>query len=319
MMLSPPQLQALTDFNAQLSQLEITVASIKNRLYEHHDRGQLLAAVNRLPRYTKDQEGVAIELVKPEFIQGNQAVSIAISALSDWYGESGYSTKFVHRTPGAIIVSQNDGALCALIVESNRLKKELNALLPAIGETDIRFDVIHRYHPMLVVLQLIRRISQIVGPPGPEAVTFSWGSKPAIYKVSPKDIVERLQSMARRMAIVDESSAAQHALLERDIIAVQSLPPDAELRLRRDLPPRPLMNIRWPEVNGHKNKAVREGHTPLVVVGSTVPVSIGSLKTFCTEKRKERAKRVDPRSLNWAPVVDTLPVFKVELSTADRR
>lgn len=317
MKLSPSQLNALSQFNDLVKQLEDIASEITERLLNHKHQGNLRASISELPRYTKNQEGIEIESADPVFLTGDEAVQKAIKALSDWFGEDGYSTKFCHRTPGAIIVSEQDDELAELFEQCNSVKQGLSALLPQIGDTETRFEAIHRYHPMLITLQLVRQITVDIGPPGPESITFSWGSKPAIYKLKVEDAIGRLNAISKHLVIHDESSASRYNAIQQDILAIQSLPAGAQLRLRRDLPPKPLMNIRWPSINGTKAKIVREGHTPLVVLGSTASVKIGALKPFCREQRKTRAKRKDPRGFIWEQITHTVPIFKVQSQEAD--
>jgi DNA replication terminus site-binding protein len=324
---SPDQLRAADEFSRLVEQLENAVAELKQLL---DGAKPLLAQVFDLPRVTREEEEEPVQFIAPETISGDAAFARGLQALDDWYGVPGYSTKAVHRTPGVMAFHTADPeSVMAAVERCNTTKRALKVLTPRLGSQDDRFELIHSRHYMLILLQLTRQITALTCPPAIRSVTFTWGFKTEIFKLTVDKACKLVEGLRHRPVPLGDNQTPWPERVDREIARLRSLPTDTELRHRRLLKVRPMTNVRYILTEEEKlareaalargervNQPVKlyEGHTPLLILNPPRGMTVGELRSFNADVRSKRAPR---RGLKTSsePVTAIAPIYLVQ----DRR
>ncbi|MBU2952314.1 DNA replication terminus site-binding protein [Marinobacter sp. F3R08] len=319
------QLAAINDINERIEALEGVCADLKSDLRQC-DISQ--AKVSCLPRPKKGQETELPERIEPELFTGTEAFDRLLFALTDWYGDGEHSTKFVARTPGAI-VAQCENELAAMIqrrvAQANTLKDQIKERIPKLGTRNDRFELLHAHHPMLVTLQLVRQFTVLPPEPVLQSLSFTWGVKTQILKVSVDEAVERIKQRLTESPPDTMDKAQWEWNVAKEMNRVKSLPAHTELRQRRELLVRPMVNIRRhlspAERDARRQKwqkekkfdqpvTLREAHTPLILLNPTIPVKIGTLGVYDANAASKRAKRAG-RKTSEEPISPLVPIYPV--------
>lgn len=298
------QLNAADEFSALVRQLETAVAGLQRLLTQAE---AWRARVFVLPRVRREDEEKPVSLVETKMVEGREAFAQGLGAFNDWYGIKEYSTKAVHRLPGVLAYQVEDPqAIVVAVDHCNDLKRALKTVIPRLGNRDDRFELIHARHHMLILLQLTRQITALACPPGIRSVTFTWGFKTEIFKLTLDQACKVLEGYRKRPVPNSEPGFSWGERVDQEIFKLRSLPLDTELRHRRPLKIRPLVNVRYllnEEEQREREQALArgesvnqpvklyEGHTPLIVLNPPPGMSIGVLGTFCAETRSRRAPR----------------------------
>ena len=317
---SAAQLDALNRLSRQIDLLEEACDALNALLSRCH---QWTGRTFIIPRVRHEDEGRPVTDIAVTETPASDVMAALMASLTDWYGVPGYSTKHVHRTPGAVVVHTDEPArLLAAIEHCNELKARMLSIIPELGNRNDRFELIHRRHPMLIQLQLTRRLTALLCPPDIQSITFSWGYKTEIRKLTVEQacaVLERYRAM--NPARYDDG-IPWTVRIDQDMARLRSLPPTTPLRHRRPLNVRPLANVRFrltDEQRRDRDKArdrgervnqptvLREAHTPLIVINPREPVRIGALPCYDANQRAGRKARsgglTDPeRLVPYAPI-----------------
>lgn len=317
------QLNAMDEFANLVEKLEVATQQLREPLLEAEP---VIGKVFRLPRVLPEDEEKPILFVEPEALSGDDAFRAGLAALDDWYGVPGYSTKSVHRTPGALAFhTDRTEEIVAAAELCNQIKNQIKALLPNMGNRYDRFEMIRARFHMMVLLQLTRQLLVMPCPRDIRSVTFTWGFKTEIFKLSIDQACEILESYRNRPVETDDGETPWSERLDREINKIRSLPPGTELRHRRPLKVRPMANIRYvlteqerlerqqARVRGERvNEPIKlyEAHTPFIILNPPPQMTIGDLGTFDAEERKKRTPR---RGLKTAsdPITGIAPIYLV--------
>lgn len=107
------------------------------------------------------------EFNPPQEINVNQSV-LNIDTLMDIYRQQRvdkvhvrdehYSTKITRKFPGFIVVKNNHREVMALVSEINRLRDKFAQAVKVINYENSRSEILHQFYPMLVTLQVSRKI-----------------------------------------------------------------------------------------------------------------------------------------------------------------
>lgn len=303
-MYSIDQLNAADEFSTLVARLEKAVGLLRERLAQ---ASPIQAQVFDLPRVTRAEEEDPILYVQPNPISGDAAFDRGLYALGDWYGVAGYSTKAVHRTPGVLAYRTSDPeSVISAVERCNAIKQSLKSVIPRLGKPDERFELIRAQHPMMILLQLTRQITVLACPPDIRSVTFTWGFKTEIYKLTVDKACETINRLRHRPIPLGDNETPWPERIDREITRLRSLPAGTQLRHRRPLKVRPLVNVRYiltaeevaereaAQARGERvNQPVKlfEGHTPLLVLNPPKAMRIGELRSFNAEERSKRAPR----------------------------
>jgi DNA replication terminus site-binding protein len=318
------QLNAIERFSALVEQLEKDTLELKRLLRSSEVLNAKAFNIDRIP---SDKEAdQALDHIPVDVLTGGSAVKAIDFAFSDWYGEEGYSTKFVHRTPGAIVInSDKPQSIVDAVARCNETKQLLSAETIKMGPPSERFKLIHAHHHMMIQLQLTRKIHALTCPPDIHSVTFSWGFKTEIKKLSLDqacDIINRLRNGQSAAQAYDTSWPA---LIDDEVARLQSLPQGTEFRLRRVLNVRPQANIRYrlsaaqredrqkTLERGGKVKQptiAREAHSPIIIINPKDSVILGDLKDYSAFERSQRKERSGGITAK-EPITPLAPIYQV--------
>lgn len=326
---SSAQLEAIDQINERIEALETVVADLQYNLRQC-DIVQAKVAV--VPRPKKGETTDLPERIEPELLTGTEAFDRAMFALTDWYGDGEHSTKVVARTPGTIVVRCSDTnaeMIDRQIAQANVLKDQIKELIPRLGTRNDRFELLHNHHHMLVTLQLVRHYTALPPKPVIQSLSFTWGVKTEIKRVTVSEAIERIHKIMNDPAPEGMDPTQWEWNISRELNRVRSLPSDTELRQRRTLVVRPMVNIRWrlsqAERDARREKwekekkfdqpvSLREAHTPLIVLNPTTPVKVGTLGVYDAINAKKRTRRAD-RKTSDEPISWLLPIYPVLSST----
>lgn len=278
--------RAMDAIEARLGELVIQVRSSK----------LIRAKVFALPRATADNEESPYTHIPVSATAGAEALEQACASFQEFYGVGDVSTKAVFRLPGAIAIhTPCSAALKGCIEAVNEAKDDFCQLAQTVADPYERFEIVHRAFPRLIFLQCVRKIHYVDEPL--VSATFTWGSKSAIKKVSHDEVLSMLSS-------IRAEGRHDPSVIEGDIAVLHSLQHRGELRMRRDLKVRPLVNLRFKD----GSKALREGHSPLILINPGDDVRIGELKDFDIELRdRKRGERITEDE----PLLKCLRVYRV--------
>jgi DNA replication terminus site-binding protein len=279
------------------------------------DAKQLLMQANpvqcriyQIPRTVRENESQPVTDIHPTDLSGTEAFHAALHAMTDWYGHPQYSTKVVNRVPGALVLTNVDESqVLDRMAEINRSKTTIESLIPSLGSRDDRFELLHRHFPWLILAQLTRRLQVLPCSPPLQSCTFTWGIKTEIKKMTADQVCERLESFRQRpRSTIDD--VPWDIKIDREIMAIRSLPASAQLRSRRVLRVRPLANLRYRAIDGEPAKTyMREAHTPILMLNPSRPIKLGVLKNYDVQTRSGR-QRLKDRG-HYEKVSDLLPIY----------
>lgn len=320
------QLQTIEEINERIEALEGVCADLVSDLRQC-DVEQAKVAV--VPRPKIDEEDAEPDRIEPEHFSGAEAFDRALFALTDWYGDGQHSTKAVARTPGAIVVrcdETKEAMIQRRVAQANALKDQVKERIPKLGNRNDRFELLHSHHHMLVTLQLTRHYTVLPPTPVIQSLSFTWGVKTEIKSVTVEEVCKRIEAMAQDAPPETMDRAQWEWNISKELNRVKSLPASTELRQRRELVVRPMVNIRrhlsaaerdarrerWEkEKKFDQPVTLREAHTPLIVLNPSLPVKIGQLGVYDVNERKKRAKRRGRKTTD-EPISWLLPVYPVK-------
>ena len=266
-----------------------------------------------LPKLSKAEEQDPPADVHVGCLMGERAGSQIRMSMSDWHFDAGMSGRFVSRTPGVWIArSASADEIMRLVADINATKDALQATTKRMGDRHARFALISTRFKRLVLKQLTRHILVLNRYPSLQSVRFTWGQKVAITKVSKQEAVEMVARYRADGPSDQDDPTAFEDWVRDDMAGLMSLSESDELRVRRVLRPRPMMNLRFKIPEGdapHPQTLLREAHTPVLVLNPSRDVRIGPLQSFVAEARADRPTRSD--SLNYEPVSHCAPIYRV--------
>lgn len=307
------QLETIASINRQIERLERTAGALQTALRQC----QLVqASVAVIPRPAAGDEGNRPAVIVPEQQNGPKAFELALKALTDWYGDPEFSTKAVARYPGAVAL-ECDNAHAARILKlariGNTIKDRIRALYPKLGNKSQAFELLHNYHHMLVYLQLVRHWTALPRDPLVQSVTFTWGFKPEIRKLSAADAVKNISEWRAAPPPEGMEASEWQEIIDNNLLQLQSLPGDTPLQHRRHLVVRPLANVRyalteeerevrraaWQTNKPAKEKVkTMEGHTPILLINPDPKIKIKPIGQYDELKRLQRKKRAGRKAKN---------------------
>ena len=320
------QLQAIEDINVRIDGLGAVFKHLKSALRQCDI---VQARISVLPRPKIGDVEDLPDRIEPEVLAGAEAFERALFALTDWYGDGVHSTKVVARTPGAIVLRSDETTatnIDHLATQANTLKDQIRDRIPHLGNRNDRFELLHNYHHMLITLQLTRHVIVLPSEPIIQSLSFTWGVKTEIKKVTVEQSCQRIAQFLNAPPPVGMASALWEWNVNKELARVGSLPANTELRQRRVLVVRPMVNIRrhlspaerdarrekW-EKEGKFEQPVklREAHTPLIVLNPEYPIKVGSLGVYSALERSQRQKR-SGRKTAEEPISWLVPIYPVK-------
>lgn len=313
---SADQLTAIDDIGRDIEALE----NVAQELCAELRACRLITAqVAKVPRPKKGNEkDLPAPHIQPEHLSGSDAFEAALYALTDWYGDDEHSTKAVARTPGAIVLRATDCQLetiTRLFDLANAIKDRIKSTIPRLGNQDERFRLLHDHHRMLVTLQLIRHWTLFPPLPLIQSVTFSWGVKTEIKRVTVEELIEKVKLCLNDPAPEGVSRYEWEQAVSDELTRVSSLPSSTELRARRKLVVRPLANIRFradPRNSDQRSRPVllREAHTPLFLFSNEeAAIRVKPIGDYDDQQRGQRKSRGD-RKCEEKPVTWLFPIYR---------
>ncbi|KRW83729.1 DNA replication terminus site-binding protein [Marinobacter sp. P4B1] len=313
---SPDQLAAIEEIGRNMEALE----ALANELCDQIRACTMIAAqASQLPRPKKDAETDLPSHIEPvEHLTGEEALTLALKALTDWYGDGEHSTKAVARTPGVVVLDEGDcrvETIGGLFEQANHIKQTIRDLIPRLGSQDERFRLLHDHHRMLITLQLIRNWTLLPPQPRIQSVTFTWGIKTEIKKVTVDELLAKMKRYLNDPP-PDVSLSQWNDAVNTELSHVASLSRSTELRFRRKLIVRPLANIRFrQDTQGTEGQRpptlLREAHTPIFTFQRPGDaIRIKPIGTYDERLRKQRKPRADRKACE-KPVTWLFPVYQI--------
>jgi len=270
------------------------------------------ARVFVLPDIYAGEEIIEPDEIHPVALSGVEARNAALAGFGRFHTDEGLSTRNVWRLPGVVVLHTDDPrAIADQIANINRLRDAFQELTLSVADENERYDLIHHAFPGMIYLQAVRQLRVLQGPV--QSVTFSWGRKSASQLISLESADAKLEYAARKAPPallartgMSETRLRDTVLREREYLT--QLPPDTQVRWRRLLRVRPLMNVRRPrDEDGRPVVLQREANTPLLLLNAP-NVRLKPMRPYDARKRSERQARSD-QGCKGTPVSRVLPLF----------
>jgi DNA replication terminus site-binding protein len=258
-----------------------------------------VSRVYALPPIQPDEQVAHTRPIIVNQLDDLQGFEAAMAAFTNLYAVDAHSTRFAHRLPGLICVSGSAAAkdeLISNIQQINQQKEHIKATLLSIKNADKRYEIVHRLFPMIITLNIYRKIKFMDNP---EHITFNWANKKSVVKTTRAKVLEKLTKQSRQKPSSLLTTADEWQLLiAKDIQDIQRLPEDCLLRYCRSLPMQPIVNINY--------KAIQFiCALPLVAwhESGTFPKII-NLASYLPKTQ------VRPASLTMLPVIERLNLYQ---------
>lgn len=317
------QLNAIERFSELVELLETEARSLKHLLLDSQVLG---AKAFEIARVSTEDESQSMDFIPVESFDGNHAVKAILHAFTDWYGEPGFSTRYVHRTPGALVIQTgNPQSILDAVARCNHIKAALEEEASKMGKPNDRFGLIHSHHHMMVQLQLTRKITALLCPPDIQSVTFSWGFKTEIKKLTIEQACDMIGRLRDSRDLPLGGDTPWPSGIDEEIHRMQSLPVGTEFRLRRMLNVRPQANIRYrlseEEQEARRKVAqkggkvkqptiAREAHSPIIILNPQGDVKLRDLKDYSRLARSDRKERSGGITAK-EPFTPLAPIYQV--------
>lgn len=272
------------------------------------------ARVFELPITAPGEESAPVSEIPVQVIEGAPALDLALRAYDNFYALPGQSTRTVYRLPG--IISINPPAPSAFIkqIQSiNQLKTDFLLLVRKLPDRKTRFEVVHRMFPMMLTLQVTRQIQGYAEPM--KSATFTWGKKTALRRVTRDEVIDMLYDM-REQAPSNIDPQTWYSMLDADIVRMQSLPADVQLRYRRELKVRPLCNLLLDD----GRKWLREANLPILLIGPAEGMRLGYLAPYNAHSTAPRpGRKSEQRQTEQDRVLAHLPIYRARATRSGTR
>ena len=255
----------------------------------------LVGRVFSLPPVAKGAEHEPITQISVTQHLGEEARQLALQHYCRLFIQrqsENISTKAAVRLPGALCfeTDEHQHALLHQQVENiNQLKARLEQIITVESglPSEARFEFVHTHLRGLLTLNAYRAITLLDAP---DSVRFGWANKHIIKNVTPQEIIEKLEKSLKAGHAQAPWTREQWAeKVQQELIAVQSLPAGARLKIKRPVKVQPIARI-WDKEQQKQTQLACP--SPLLVLcphRQQVPV-LGELLNYDAENITHRYK-----------------------------
>ena len=269
--------------------------------------------------------GFEIEKIKTEMeknVLRNGINSLDVNVLQEWtkmhrvldswgsyYKAADYSTKFVDRTPGVVVITENISHIKSLINNINKLKDELAFIVREGRDQYERHEFIHKAFNGIMTEQVYRHIHYF-----DKEVTniwFNWASRPVPKSYKIKDALKMLdKKMSRPKYLI--STKEWESMIERIKIEVKSGGFDS-IQQMKEFRVLPTIEMQYFEGIGVKKRKKSNATTPILLFGqkeNTLP-KYSTLNPFIN-KNPDKQMRIGANKTLINPYLKLVGVKKIE-------
>ncbi|MGD8204614.1 DNA replication terminus site-binding protein [Pantoea sp. FN0305] len=260
----------------------------------------LVGRVFSLPPVAKGAEHDPIAQISVTQHLGDEARQLALQHYCRLFIQrqsENISTKAAVRLPGALCFeadSHQHALLHQQVDKINLLKARLEQIITVESglPSEARFEFVHTHLRGLLTLNAYRAITLLDAP---DSVRFGWANKHIIKNVTPQEIVAKLEKSLKAGRAQAPWTREQWAeKVQQELIAVQSLPAGAKLKIKRPVKVQPIARI-WDKEQQKQTQLACP--SPLLVLcpdRQQVPV-LGELLNYDAENITHRYKpQADP-------------------------
>lgn len=207
---------------------------------------QHVTRVFPLPPIQADEKVAHTRPILVDQLDEQPGFDAAMAAFTNLYAVDAHSTRFAFRLPGLVCVSGSAKAkveLISHIQDINHQKDHIKKTLLTIKNADKRYEIVHRLFPMIITLNIYRKIKFMDNP---EHITFNWANKKSVVKTTRSKVLDKLLKQSRQKPnLLIKTAEDWQSLIAKDIQDIQRLPEDCPLRYCRSLPMQPIVNINY--------------------------------------------------------------------------
>ncbi|GLR09393.1 DNA replication terminus site-binding protein [Mixta theicola] len=255
----------------------------------------LVGRVFSLPPVAKGAEHDPITQISVTQHLGDEARQLALQHYCRLFIQrqsENISTKAAVRLPGALCFeadSHQHALLHQQVNKINQLKAQLEQIITVESGLpgEARFEFVHTHLRGLLTLNAYRAITLLDAP---DSVRFGWANKHIIKNVTPQEIVDKLEKSLKAGRAQAPWTREQWAeKVQQELIAVQSLPAGAKLKIKRPVKVQPIARI-WDKEQQKQTQLACP--SPLLVLcpdRQQVPV-LGELLNYDAENINHRYK-----------------------------
>lgn len=234
------------DLRQCANQLEYELGALQDQLLS---LPLLVGRVFSLPPILKGAEHEPVTQISVTQHLGEEARKLALQhycRLFIQHQSENISTKAAVRLPGALCFEADDHQHALLhqqIDKINQLKAQLEHIITVESglPAEARFDFVHTHLRGLLTLNAYRAITLLDAP---DSVRFGWANKHIIKNVTQQEITEKLEKSLKAGRAQAPWTREQWAeKVQQELIAVQSLPKGAKLKIKRPVKVQPIARI----------------------------------------------------------------------------
>lgn len=198
-----------------------------------------------------------------------------VSFWKQFYKDDGYSTKFVDRMPGLVVVNKNKEDVRLLVAEINQLKANVASTVRAESlvkgklkhgrSTAEKHEFIHQLFPRIMTEHVYRNIHIIE-----HDVTnawFNWVSRPVPKKLSVEAARDHLYNQMNRPNIGFVASE-WNALIEASLVKLQTEQPKY-VQVQKQFKVFPVMPFKFISAEGEIKRNTKNAITPFILLGQS--------------------------------------------------
>ena len=240
-----------------------------------HSQKSLRAIVFTLPVGQSQDVGLGHINIKPQRVEGRQAIEQALMHYSDFRIHQNQAGVMAKRLPGALWVkTNNECEITDRIRIINQKKDEFMQLVQSISPyPDQQFEAMKDAVPMIIRKAVGRHIP-CYNTGALERIRFSMSKRVSMSKTQPRSYwlekLEKSRNYVMRQA--DSESWAKQIDIEQK--ALSSLPESALLRVERPIRKVPIANI----YTTNSTKTTLVAHSPIILFDDDV--SIGPFRQY---------------------------------------
>lgn len=270
-------------------QLVTNLLQLQDTLQQHPPP---LAITFELPTVPKEDESKFNTQDNPDLVitplthRDAPAIEQACRTYLDLHVIAGLSQRSARRTPGVLwLPNSNPMALAIeqLVFKINEAKAEIKNQVVQYADTPMqRFDLLKDALPATLTLHLYRQIRCFYNQ-DIKAIRFNWIRQHSLLRANKANLIEQINEA------ISQTSSQAHTSGLQELMALVQQTPEENLRLRRQQPIQPSVNIRA----GVEAKYTPHSAAMPFIIIQPKPPAIKELEPYGHQTRIQRKPRSD--------------------------
>ncbi len=223
----------------------------------------------KIEQVSKDDEESyihkGITSLKVDTLDKSHSLHVVLAAWGSYYKADGFSTKYVERLPGLVVINEQQDHVLELVTEINH-KKNIVANIVQTGRDQYqRHQFIHDAFEFIMTEQVYRKIT--IFEDNITNAWFNWTSRPVPKTLSieeAKSILEKQKNKPKNMLSPTEWTKIVNQCINN--ISSSQFQSIQQLREFRVLPTVELQSV---DIYGQKKRTKRNATTPIILLNQS--------------------------------------------------